>query len=90
MLTLQNRTYLPEQFLWRLFHSLATVAQIMADGDYNNLDTGDWDPREPYDPIHVDIKPLNRKYFLSSQLLLHVHATTAKYFLCQLHAINRH
>lgn len=60
-LTWCNSTYLPEEFLWKAFHSMALVAQIMDDGKYKDIDTGAYDP-VPLTLIHSDIKPLNSKW----------------------------
>jgi hypothetical protein len=68
MLMLYNRTYFPEEFLWRTFHSLALVAQIMDDGRYFDMDTMKI-PTVPYTVIHSDIKPLNGKCLFNSHSL---------------------
>lgn len=40
---------------------MALVAQIMAQGKFSDLNTGDM-PDDPYVLIHSDIKPLNSKH----------------------------
>jgi hypothetical protein len=64
-MTFSDRTYFPEEFLWKAFHSMAQVAKIMEDGEYYDPETG-VAPHVPYKLIHSDIKPLNGKSIPSS------------------------
>ena len=54
-------TYLPEEFLWRTFHSMAEAARLMRNGKFKELNMKAT-PTIPYVLIHSDIKPLNSKY----------------------------
>lgn len=56
-------TYLPEEFLWRTFYSMAKVARLMRDAKLKELDMSAT-PTVPFVLIHSDIKPLNSKYIL--------------------------
>lgn len=58
---LLDSTYLPEAFLWKIFHSMAEVAKIMKRGNFRELNLQST-PTVPYVLIHSDIKPLNSKY----------------------------
>jgi hypothetical protein len=60
MLTCLLRTYLPEEFLWKVFNSMAEVAEIMEDGRYKDINSGNFS-HDPYVLIHSDIKPINGK-----------------------------
>lgn len=46
---------------------MAVVAQVMEQGNYRDLDDGTM-PRFPYTLIHSDIKPLNSRCLLISDL----------------------
>lgn len=49
-------TYLPEEFLWHVFHSLAKAAVIMEEGPFTDLES-----QQPtgWSVVHFDIKPEN-------------------------------
>jgi serine/threonine protein kinase len=49
-------TYLPEEYLWHVFHSLAKVAVVMEQGPFTNPDT---EKIVDGPVIHLDIKPDN-------------------------------
>lgn len=53
-------TYLPEEFLWHLFHGLATAALALADGEYFSYRDGKQDGRmKDCFVVHFDLKPEN-------------------------------
>ena len=49
-------TYLPEEFLWHVFHSLAKVAVVMEQGPFTDLETEEASVGQM---IHLDVKPDN-------------------------------
>ena len=77
MLTMSYRAYLPEEFLWKAFHSMAMVAQIMKERKFLDPETGAV-PELPFVLIHSDIKPLNSKFLCSS---VSVHKDVNAYWL---------
>lgn len=59
----RDRTYFPEEFLWRVFHSMALVAQTMEKKEFSDLEKGrnNGPSSGGYMVVHADIKPLNSK-----------------------------
>jgi serine/threonine protein kinase len=49
-------TYLPEEFLWDVFHGLAHAAQTLQQGPFRDLDT---DRSTDNEVVHFDLKPQN-------------------------------
>jgi serine/threonine protein kinase len=53
-------TYLPEEFLWHVFHSLATAGLALGDSDFHEYRDGTANLRlENWFVVHFDLKPQN-------------------------------
>ncbi len=51
-------TYLPEEFLWHIFHGLANAGLALAMGEFHEVGEEDGTPTDSY-VLHFDLKPEN-------------------------------